>query len=138
MLNNLVKKLNARGIQAHETAYSAGLYYDGTQHGEAIPCVLVYNDKDESGLNGSAVLKLLHKNIPEGYTVTTVFQPHYDVFRIVSIADKERGEQLQKIADAFLDGFWRAVHENPKARDNNGYIAIMAGLRAIEDLNATA
>lgn len=136
MLNNLVKKLNARGIHAHETAYGAGLYYDGTQHGETIPCILVYNDKDETGLDGSAVLKLLHKNIPEGYTVATVFQPHYDVFRVVSIADKERGEHLQKIADAFLGGFWRAVHENPKARDNNGEIAIQAGHKAIEALTA--
>ena len=129
MLENIAKKLNKQGFRAHTTVISAGLYYDGVQHGELIPCVFLCVENKETGHNKTIIenaIKNAIKNDPD-MTFREVYHPYHYIFEIAYKSSFEHANKLQAEADCFLVGFWEEIHNNPKARENNAEEAIKAG-----------
>ena len=135
ILPKLQEALSSANISASDSVRSAGLYYDGEQHGELIPCVFVSNDWRETGINGETVARIIAKHLRHtDYIAERVNHPYYNVFRVMLAEDKERAERLDKVSQAFLEAFWQAIHDDPHARDNNSEGAINAGHAAIAKL----
>ena len=117
----LKKRLTAAGYTAECVAVNHGYYYDGTEHGENIPAIIVYTEPGESIL---PVVKTMEK---AGYMVkwwacrAAAYTP----------ADYEKAGKLDRTAAAFLDAFWTDLHNNPKHGENNAQKAIQAARLAI-------
>ena len=135
ILPRMQRELNAAGINAHDTVYGAGLYYDGTQHGELIPCVFICNERDITGIASETVRRIIEKHLRHtDYVCIRDWHQFHDIFRVVKAEDATRGEALQNVADAFLAAFWQAIHADASARDNNAEKAIRAGHAALAAL----
>lgn len=117
----LLKRLERDGYTPERVQVFHGYYYDGTEHGENIPAVVVYTEHGESIL---PVVKTIEKS---GYIVkwwtgrAAAYTP----------ADYEKAESLDKTAAAFLDAFWTDLHNNPEHGENNAQKAIQAARLAI-------
>lgn len=129
MLENIAKKINKQGFSAHTTVISAGLYYDGVQHGELIPCVFVSVEHNKTGHNKAPIEKAIKTAISNNPSLTfrTVYHPYMYIYEIAEKANFEHANKLQAEANCFLVGFWEEIHNNPKARENNAEDAIKAG-----------
>lgn len=134
MFDKLIEKLHGLGIDAHNTVYGAGLYYDGfTQHGELIHCLSICNEYHRTGISGEQVHKIINQFLRyhAEYDVIARTHPYYNMFDIALKADIERGEALQRVADVFLEAFWQTIHDDPTAREHNARRACEAGKSAI-------
>lgn len=136
MFDRIVSNIKKAGFNAFTTVLSAGLYYDGEQHGELIPCVHVSIDVREADYNRRPIEKAIKnaiRNLP-GFTVRPINNnPYYYSYYIARRADFDRADILNKKSRAFLDGFWQAIHEHgDAARANNAALAIQAGRIAIQ------
>lgn len=136
MFERIAKAIKAHGIPAHKTVISAGLYYDGTQHGELFEAVLISIDKTETDYNRRPIERAIRQAIRNRDGITYRPQecnPHYYTYWIARTADFERADQLNRISRAYLEGFWQAIHDHgDAARANNAALAIEAGHAAMQ------
>ena len=142
MLERIAKNIRKQGIPAHKTVLTAGLYYDGTQHGELFDAVLSSIDKTETDYSRRPIEKAIRQAIRnrDGITFRTQeCNPYYYTYWIARAADFERADLLNCISRAFLEGFWQAIHDHgDAARANNAAIAIEAGHAAIQAAGISA
>lgn len=136
MFERIAGKINKAGFEAFESCISAGMYYDGTQHGELFPCVHVSVDVHEVDYNSRPIEKAIKNAIRnlDGVTVRPINNnPYYYSYYIARRADFDRADMLNKKSHAFLEGFWQAIHEHgDTARANNAALAIQAGRAAMQ------
>lgn len=117
----LLKRLENDGYTPERAQVFHGYYYDGTEHGENVPAVVVSVEYGESII---PVVNVMEK---AGYIVkwwagrAAAYTP----------ADYEKAENLDRIATAFLNAFWADLHNNPKHGENNAQKAIQAARLAI-------
>lgn len=141
MLEKLQKILHAAGIEAHDTVRSAGLYYDGTQHGELFPCILVCNDYHATGISGADLDNMIagylrRARLSDVYTIERCGHQYYNIRRVMLRSDLDSAHRLDRISTAFLDAFWQCLHDDPTARDNDSERARIAGQLAISALTS--
>lgn len=136
MFERIASKINKAGFEAFESCISAGLYFDGRQHGELFPCVHVSVDVHEVDYNRRPIEKAIKNAIRnlDGFTVRPINNnPHYYSYYIARCADFERADELNKKSKTYLEGFWQAIHEHGDvARANNAALAIQAGHAAMQ------
>lgn len=136
MFDRIASKIKKAGFDATVTVMSAGLYYDGEQHGELIPCVHISIDVRDVDYNRRSIEKAIKNAIRnlDGVTVRPINNnPYYYSYYIARRVDFDRADALNKKSHAFLEGFWQAIHElGDAARANNAAIAIQAGHVAIQ------
>lgn len=135
MFERIAGKICKAGFHAFTSVISAGLYFDGIQHGELFPCVLVSVDVHDVDYNSKPIekaMKIAIRNI-DSVTIRRIDNnPYYYSYYIARKADFERADKLNEISRAFLDGFWQAIHNyGDVARANNAEIAIKFGRDAI-------
>lgn len=117
----LLKRLERDGYTPERVQVFHGYYYDGTEHGESVPAVVV---SVEYGESITPVVNAMEK---AGYMVrwysrrAAAYTP----------ANYERAERLEKVANAFLDAFWNDLHTHPEHGENNAQKAIQAARLAI-------
>ena len=124
MFEKLVSYLNGAGLDAEESAICAGQYYDGANHGELFPVVLVEMDLYTPFSRLESIVKR------RGLVYDWRIQWGCGV-RLVTIwraDDRERARRLDDTARAFLDAFWAYRHEHGP-EDGAGMIA--AGRAAV-------
>lgn len=124
MFEKLVEKLTAAGLDAREAETFAGQYYDGREHGELFPVVLVEMDLYTPFSRLDSIVKR------RGLVYDWRLQWGCGV-RLVTIwrgEDRERARRLDDVARAFLDAFWMYRHEHGP-EDGAGMIA--AGRAAV-------
>ena len=117
----LLKRLENDGYTPERAQVFHGYYYDGTEHGENVPAVVVSVEYGESII---PVVNVMEKAgyIVKWYSKTaTAYTP----------ADYEKAGKLDRTAAAFLDAFWTDLHNNPKHGENNAQKAIQAARLAI-------
>ena len=118
----LLKRLERDGYTPERVQVFHGYYYDGTEHGENIPAVVVYTE------HGESVLPVVRTMEKAGYMVkwwtgrAAAYTP----------ADYEKAKNLDKIAISFLEAFFMDLHNNPEHGENNAQEAIQAARLAIE------
>lgn len=120
----LLKRLENDGYTPERAQVFHGYYYDGTEHGENVPAVVVSVEYGESII---PVVNVMEKAgyIVKWYSKTaTAYTP----------ADYEHAENLDAIAISFLDSFWKDLHTHPEHKENNAEQAINAGRLAISAL----
>lgn len=140
MLEKLQDALRAMGADVSETSFTAGEYYDGQRHGETFPCLAIYNDRALNGYVGCAMRRTIERCLRRHplYAVEEFGGLHYDRFRVALKRDLDRAARLNLESETFLEAFWRELHKNPAARDNDAALAIAAGRRAVAKLPADA
>lgn len=141
MLEKLQNILHAAGVEAHETVRSAGLYYDGTQHGELFPCILVCNDYHKTGISGTDLDNMIagylrRARLADIYTIEHCGHQYYNIRRVMIRSDLDSAKHLDKVSDTFLNAFWQCLHDDPTARDNDAERARIAGRLAISALTS--
>lgn len=136
MFERIAQSIRKQGIPAHKTILTAGLYYDGTQHGELFDAVLISIDKTETDYSRRPIEKAIRQAICNHDGITFRPQecnPYYYTYWIARTADFNRADQLNSISRAYLEGFWQAIHDHgDAARANNAALAIEAGHAAIQ------
>lgn len=132
ILPKMQRELHAANIRAYDTVLSAGLYFDGAQHGELIPCVFISSLHMETGVNAETIERIIKKHIRHtDYILERVPDMHYTIYRVLLETDRERANKLNQESSVFLEAFWQCIHDNPHARDNNAEHAITAGRAAV-------
>lgn len=117
----LLKRLERDGYTPERVQVFHGYYYDGTEHGESVPAVVVSVEYGES------IIPVVNAMEKAGYMVkwwtgrAAAYTP----------ADYGKAENLDRIAAAFLDAFWTDLHNNPEHGENNAQKAIQAARLAI-------
>ena len=135
MFERIAGKINKAGFEAFTSVFSAGMYYDGTQHGELFPCVHVSVNVRDVNYNRRPIekaIKAATRNL-DGVTFKQLnHNPYYYSYYIARRVDFERADELNKKSRTFLEGFWQAIHEHgDAARANNAALAIDAGHAAM-------
>ena len=133
MFEKLVKMLRADGLDAREDCIVAGQYFDGADHGCAFPVVRVEADLSVP----FAVLDKICNRRGMVYDWRSCYGCGVRLFTIWTAADREQARRLDDVAAVFLDAFWRAIHADQSARDNNAAGAIAAGRAAVAALGVT-
>ena len=135
----IIKAVQETGADARETATAAGLYFDGTQHGELIPIIRVtidkYNHSGRYDSTASHTAREARKAAGKFKGISIREQSHnsYYIYDIMTEEDRERAESLQKKADLFLNAFWKELHrQNIAGEDQDSDKAIKAGHKAIK------
>ena len=132
--DRIKKALNAAGIHAWKDVFTAGLYYDGQQHGELIPCVWISVDAYDTNHERKPVERAIKNAIRNKPGITyreNNTNPYYYTYLIATRDDFARADALREEAKTFLDAFWQEIHDNPNARDNNAEAAVKAGQAAL-------
>lgn len=117
----LKNRLTAAGYTAESVTVNHGYYYDGIEHGESVPAVVVSVEYGES------IIPVVNAMEKAGYMVkwwtgrAAAYTP----------ANYERAERLEKVANTFLDAFWKDLHTHPEHGENNAQEAIQAARLAI-------
>lgn len=117
----LLKRLEMDGYTPERVQVFHGHYYDGAEHGESVPAVVVSVEYGES------IIPVVNAMEKSGYMVkwwtgrAAAYTP----------ANYERAERLEKVANAFLDAFWNDLHTHPEHGENNAQKAIQAARLAI-------
>ena len=136
MFERIAQSIRKQGIPAHKTVLTAGLYYDGTQHGELFDAVLISIDKTETDYSRRPIEKAIRQAICNRDGITFRPQecnPYYYTYWIA------RADHLNRISRAYLEGFWQAIHDHgDAARANNAALAIEAGHAAIQAAGISA
>ena len=117
----LLKRLESDGYKAERAQVFHGYYYDGTEHGESVPAVVVSVEYGES------ILPVINAMEKAGYMVKWLSRRA----AAYTPADYEKAGKLDKTAAAFLDAFWTDLHNNPAHGENNAQKAIQAARLAI-------
>jgi len=141
MLENLQNILHAAGIEAHETVRAAGLYYDGAQHGELFPCILVCNDYHTTGISGADLDNIISRylrraKLADIYAIEHCGHQYYNIRRVILRSDLCSAKHLDKVSETFLNAFWQCLHDDPSARENDAERARIAGRMAVSALTA--
>lgn len=135
MFDRIAGKIKKAGFDAFESVISAGLYFDGTQHGELFPCVHVSVDVRDVDYNRRPIekaIKAATRNLDDVTVRTINNNPYYYSYYIARRADFERADKLNAISRVYLEGFWQAIHDHgDAARANNAALAIDAGHAAM-------
>ena len=142
MFERIATKIRKQGIPAHKTVITAGLYYDGTQHGEMFDAVLISVDKTETNYSRRPIEKAIRQALRNLDGITYRSQdcnPYYYTYWIARAADFDRADSLNRVSRAYLEGFWQAIHDHgDEARANNAAMAIEAGHAAMQAAGITA
>lgn len=142
MFERIAEKIRKQGIPAHKTVITAGLYYDGTQHGEMFDAVLISVDKTETDYNRRPIEKAIRhaiRNLDGIAYRPQECNPYYYTYWISRAASFERADELNRTSRAYLEGFWQAIHEHgDAARANNAALAIEAGHAAMQAAGISA
>lgn len=143
MFERIAQSIRKQGIHdAFKTVLTAGLYYNGTQHGELFDAVLISVDKTETDYSRRPIEKAIRQAIRNRDGITFRPQecnPYYYTYWIARAADFNRADQLNRISRAYLEGFWQAIHDHgDAARANNAALAIEAGHAAIQAAGISA
>lgn len=150
LLDRIEEAVKATGAEARKTAISAGLYYDGTQHGEIISAVYITISKYTAGhYNGDATrtAEAARKAAGrfKGISIREVDHQSFYIYIVTTKADSERADALQAKAEIFLKAFHQERHRQRitgEPDDANkaikaGHDALKtAGYRAAEDTAA--
>lgn len=131
MFEKLVEKMTAAGLDAEESAICAGQYFDGAEHGELFPVVMVETDYSVP----FSLIDSIVKRRGLVYDWRSCWGCRTRIFTIWRVEDRERARRLDEVARAFLDAFWMAIHLDNSARENDSAGAIAAGRRAVAMLN---
>ena len=136
MFDRIAQKVTKLGIPAHKTVITAGVYYDGTQHGEMFDAVLISIDKTETDYSRRPIEKAIRQALRNINGITYRPQdcnPYYFTYWIARAADFDRADSLNRVSRAYLEGFWQAIHDHgDAARANNAALAIEAGHAAMQ------
>ena len=137
--DRIEKALNAAGIHAWKDVFTAGLYYDGQQHGELIPCVWVSVDAYDTNHERKPIERAIKNAIRNKPGITYRehnTNPYYYTYLIATRDDFARADELNRVSRTFLEAFWQEIHDNPNARDNNAEAARKAGQAAIREMKS--
>jgi hypothetical protein len=137
MFDRIAGKIKKAGFHdAFTSVISAGMYFDGKQHGELFPCVHVSVDVHEVDYNRRPIEKAMKsaiRNLDNVIIRPCYNNPYYYTYFIARREDFERADELNKVSRAFHEGFWQAIHEQGDvARANNAALAIQAGHAAMQ------
>lgn len=115
LFDRIEEAVKATGAEARKTAISAGLYYDGTQHGEIIEAVYISISKYTAGhYNGDATrtAEAARKAAGrfKGISIREVDHQSFYIYIVTTKADRERADKLQKEASEFLEAYHQEVH----------------------------
>ena len=127
MFEKLVASINGAGLDAQEKSIFAGQYFDGAEHGELFPVVIVKTDY-------SVPFSLIDSFIKRRglmYEWRSCWGCKTRIFTIWRVEDRERARRLDDVARAFLDAFWMYRHEHGP-EDQAGMIA--SGRAAIANM----
>lgn len=142
MFEKLVKSALKMGLFAQESKTAAGRYYDGVEHGESFPVVLI--DADYADYHILPQLEKLLKRRGFVYDWRPVYGGRcYVVWRV---EDWEKARRLDDVAAAFLDAFHGEHHRQYIASGRTDCIlpdadiaaCILAGRRAVAAMNGRA
>lgn len=131
----LLKDLETAGAEAHETTLTAGMYYDGTQHGILYPGILARIEPHLIGWEEAAARKRAVADVLKKYRTIYAEQivgAPYIAYAITTKADRARAEAAAAEATIFLEAFHRHRHEALKAGEDDPAGAVKAGQAAIE------
>jgi hypothetical protein len=150
LFDRIEEAVKATGAEARQTGISAGLYYDGTQHGEIIESVYISVSKytarhydGDASKTAAAARKAAGRF--KGVTVKEISHPSYYIYIVTTTDDRERADALQAKAEIFLKAFHQERHRQRitgEPDDANkaikaGHDALKtAGYRAAEDTAA--
>lgn len=127
MFEKLVSSIKALGLDAEESAICAGQYFDGAEHGELFPVVMVETDYSVP----FSLIDSIVKRRGLVYDWRSCWGCRTRIFTIWRVEDRERARRLDDVARAFLDAFWMYRHEHGP-EDQAGMIA--AGRAAIAEM----
>lgn len=134
LFDRIEEAVKATGAEVRQTAISAGLYYDGTQHGELIEAV--YISISRYNTNAAKVAREARKAAGRFKDVTIKqidHQSHY-IYIVTTTADREKADALQKKADIFLEAFHQERHrQNISGETDNTDKAVKAGHDALTE-----
>lgn len=142
LYDKIIEAVKATGAEAKKTGISAGLYYDGTQHGEIIDAVYITISRYTAGhYNGDAarIAGAARKAAGrfKGVSIKEVDHPGFYIYIVTTTTDRERADKLQREADAFLDAYHEEIHrQRVTGEPENIDKAHKAGNDAIKALKA--
>ena len=133
----IIEAVKATGAEARMTVISAGLYYDGTQHGELIDCIFVSVDKYNAGrYNGDAARIAAEARKAagrfKGVSIKEESHPSFYIYIITTSEDRARADALNAEAHIYLEAFWNEEHrQHISGETANHGKAIEAGHAAL-------
>lgn len=133
--DRLITDLRTAGAEVHETTLTAGMYYDGTQHGILYPGILARIEPHFIGWEEAAARKRAVSDVLKKYRTIHAEQiagAPYIAYAITTKADRARAEAAAAEATIFLEAFHRHRHEALKAGADDPSGAVKAGQAAIE------
>lgn len=136
-LEAIAPAIAATGAEARITAISAGLYYDGTQHGAMIDCIFVSVDKySASGYNRNAARIAAEARKAagkfKGISIKEESHPGFYIYIITTSEDRARADALNAEAHIYLEAFWNEEHrQHITGEEPNHDKAIEAGHAAL-------
>lgn len=144
LFDRIEEAVKATGAEARQTAISAGLYYDGTQHGELIEAVYISVDRYSAGHYNSSAAKVAQEARKaagrfKGISIREVDHQSFYIYIVTTKADRERADALQAKADIFLEAFHQERHrQRITGEPDDINKAIRAGHDAIKATEAAA
>ena len=144
LFDRIEEAVKATGAEARQTGITAGLYYDGTQHGEIISAVYITISKYTAGhYNGDATrtAEAARKAAGrfKGIAIKEVEHQSFYIYIVTTAADRKRADALQEEANAFLEAYHNEIHrQRITGEPDDINKAIRAGHDAIKATEAAA
>lgn len=133
----ITEAVKATGAEARKSVISAGLYFDGVQHGELIDCIFISVSKYTGGhYNGSAanVAAAARKAAGKYKGIAIKEEPHpgFYIYIITTKEDRARADALNAESAVYLEAFWNEEHrQHITGEEPNHDKAIDAGHAAL-------
>lgn len=144
LFDRIEEAVKATGAEARQTTITAGLYYDGTQHGEIISAVYITISKYTAGHYNSSAASIATAARKaagrfKGISIREVDHQSFYIYIVTTKADRERADKLQKEASEFLEAYHQEIHRQRITGEPDDISkAIRAGHDAIEATEAAA
>ena len=134
----IIEAVKATGAEARQTATGAGLYHDGTQHGEIIDLVFISVSRYTAGHYNSDAARIAKEARKaagrfKGVTIKEVQHQSYYIYQVYTTPDAERAEKLTAKAAIFLEAFHQEDHRQAiTGEQRDAQKAIKAGQDALK------
>ena len=144
LFDRIEEAVKATGAEARQTGIAAGLYYDGTQHGEIIEAVYISVDRYSAGHYNSNAAKVAQEARKaagrfKGISIREVDHQSFYIYIVTTAADRKRADKLQKEANEFLEAYHKEIHrQRITGEPDDINKAIRAGHDAIKATEAAA
>lgn len=138
LFDRIEEAVKATGAEARQTGITAGLYYDGTQHGEIISAVYITISKYTAGHYNSSAASIATAARKaagrfKGVTVKEIDHQSYYIYIVTTTADREKADALQAKAEIFLEAFHQERHrQRITGEPDDANKAIKAGHDALK------